>query len=252
MKFMPKPGAWMETFERAMGFILMGTVIYFLYILYGQVGGEALLATITFLLGVAFAVWLITVFSDPMRDNPRPLVGWVVGLAVAAGTHWLAYTKLWPTQRLSLVAVQAPAAPKPEVVVAAAGSGRLPWIPYSRNRLAQLVTAGKTVHIDFTADWCPNCKYVEATALNTQETRKVVDELGVINMKADWTDTESDTGKDIAELLAALKSGSIPVQAIFPAGDLYHPIVIRDIFTGDTFTAELRRAGPSKDATAAK
>jgi thiol:disulfide interchange protein len=234
MRFMPRPGAWMETFERAMGFVLMGSVVYFLVVLHGQLGGEALLATIAFLLAVAFAVWLIAVLSNPARDVPRPLVGWVLGLAAVAGAHWAAYSYLWPTPRLSVVAVQAPGSVK--------DPAQLTWVPYSRNRLAQLVASGKTVHVDFTAIWCPNCILMEKTVLNTAATKKVVDELGVVNMKADWSDGESEVGQDIGELLRALRSPSIPIQAIFAPGDLYHPIVIRDIFTHEQFADALRRA----------
>ncbi|CAN0381929.1 unnamed protein product, partial [Ectocarpus sp. 4 AP-2014] len=30
VRFLPKPGAWMETFKQLMGFVLMGTAVYFL------------------------------------------------------------------------------------------------------------------------------------------------------------------------------------------------------------------------------
>ena len=30
LRFLPKPGPWMETFKQFMGFVLMGTVVYLL------------------------------------------------------------------------------------------------------------------------------------------------------------------------------------------------------------------------------
>ena len=32
MKFLPKPGEWMETFENVLGFVLLATVVYLLAI----------------------------------------------------------------------------------------------------------------------------------------------------------------------------------------------------------------------------
>ena len=42
--------------------------------------------------------------------------------------------------------------------------------------------------VDFTADWCPNCKFNERTAIETQAVKKMLEENGVVSLKADWTD----------------------------------------------------------------
>ena len=36
LRFLPKPGAWMETFKQFMGFVLMGTVVYLLAVIKPQ------------------------------------------------------------------------------------------------------------------------------------------------------------------------------------------------------------------------
>ena len=37
------------------------------------------------------------------------------------------------------------------------------------SQLADALNAGKTVLIDFTANWCPNCKFLESTVLDTKD-----------------------------------------------------------------------------------
>ncbi|MCH7685360.1 MAG: thioredoxin family protein [Planctomycetes bacterium] len=51
----------------------------------------------------------------------------------------------------------------------------LSWQPYSRELLEKLTADGKTVLVDFTADWCLTCKTNEAVALNTTKTKQLVD-----------------------------------------------------------------------------
>ena len=43
--------------------------------------------------------------------------------------------------------------------------GGIAWEPYSRHRLEELVDEGKTVFVDFTADWCLTCKANEVAAI---------------------------------------------------------------------------------------
>src|SRR5262249_11859270 len=58
LKFVPKAGPWMKTFEHVMGFILLGTVIWLLYPLPAEITGKGLLWALVFILFVAFAAWL--------------------------------------------------------------------------------------------------------------------------------------------------------------------------------------------------
>ena len=37
LKFLPKPGAWMETFKQAMAFLLYAPALYFVWVLMGQI-----------------------------------------------------------------------------------------------------------------------------------------------------------------------------------------------------------------------
>jgi thiol:disulfide interchange protein len=117
--------------------------------------------------------------------------------------------------------------------------------PFSRARLAELRKAGATVMVDFSADWCPTCKFNLATAIETNRVRAAIEKNRVVPMLADWT----DGSPEIKQMLESLDSKSIPVLAIFPAAKPGEspppPIVLRDLITEPQVLDALERAGPS-------
>ncbi len=210
--WLPKPGAWMETFKQFMGFVLLGTVAFLLTF----INSEYRTAVFALLIALWFACWLIG--RVPITASPgRKARAWVIGATVAGGLAVVLFGNVW-------------------------GQTELDWEPYTAGTLAKYQSEGKTVMVDFTADWCLNCKTVEAFALNQPETKALVDENEVVTLKADWT----DYNEEIRRILNRHGSNSIPVLMIFPADDPENPIVLRDIYTKATLLENLKKAGPSK------
>ena len=50
-----------------------------------------------------------------------------------------------------------------------------------------LVNSGKTVFVDFTADWCLTCKANEAAAIERPEVARLIRENGIVALRADKT-----------------------------------------------------------------
>lgn len=218
IRFLPKPGLWMETFKEFMGFLLLGTVVY----LFTTIDRDYFIATLTLLIGIWFGCWLIG--RIPYSAGTTRRVGTWTG-AVAAGSviGLAAFTLLVPQDKL------------------------LPWQPYSATTLAQAQAEGKTVMVDFTAEWCLTCKYNLATAINTRRVQEVVERHGVVPLLADWTDRSSE----IKQALAELDSNSIPLLAIFPADRPNEPIVLRDLVVQSQVVKALEEAGPSRGTAGA-
>jgi len=89
--------------------------------------------------------------------------------------------------------------------------------------------------IDFTADWCPNCRLVENITLKDEKVARVLGEGNIDFMIADIT-----TKNDVAEyLMSQLRSQSILLLAIIPPGSSFtKPVVLRDIYSvQDVLTA---------------
>jgi thiol:disulfide interchange protein len=214
---------WLVDFERVMAFVLFATVLYLLNILGGSLGPQAITWSLVFLLAVAFALWL----WGRMITYRRPavtLAAFMLGVGMIAGVG------AWALPR-----VQPPAA-------AAESSHLLAWEEFSNAALQQHIADGRTVLVDFTADWCPNCKTNEIVALNVPETKQVVEQLGVVTLIADWTHPSDE----ISKMLRSLGYSSIPLTAIFPASSPSAPILLDGLYSPSRIQQELRNATSAK------
>lgn len=106
---------------------------------------------------------------------------------------------------------------------------------------------GKTVLVDFTANWCPTCKLNLKAAINRAKVRELIERNGVVPLLADWTD-KNDT---IKQALAELNSLSIPLMAIYPADPQAEVLVLPDLLIQSQVIAALEKAGPSMDVPGA-
>jgi thiol:disulfide interchange protein len=217
MRFLPRPGAWMETFKEVMGFVLLGTVVF----LFSTINRDYYLPVLTLLVGIWFACWWIgrTTYGATGRQR---VAAWLGGTASAAVIGVAAFIFLAP------------------------GKEVLPWQPWSPAALAAAKAEGKTVMVDFTADWCLTCKWNLKTAINTQDVREIVEAHDIAPLLADWT----DGSEEISQALADLQSKSIPLLAIYPADRPDQPIILRDLLSKEKVIEALKEAGPSKTAQA--
>src|SRR5437879_6914651 len=65
MKFLPQPGAWMVHLKQFMGFLLLATLLFLLYVLGTQRGLEALAWASAFLLLLSVVCWMKGAFLLP-------------------------------------------------------------------------------------------------------------------------------------------------------------------------------------------
>jgi thiol:disulfide interchange protein len=209
LRFLPKPGAWMETFKQLMGFVLLATVVFIL----SFIQPAAVVPTLALLLGIGIACWVIsrTPFTAELTDR---LWSWAKGGAVVAASVGVA-----------VVLFRAPP--------------RANWQPFSLERLKQVaVDEGRTVLVDFSAEWCINCKFFERTVLHTKPIEKAIERGGVTTMYADFTEKPPE----IERTIRALGANGVPVIAIFPGGDPYRPIVFRGGYTQQKLITALQEA----------
>lgn len=209
VKSLPKPGAWMETFKQLMGFVLLGTVVY----LISTVAKDYYLPVLATLVGIGFGCW------------------WIGSTPITAGTTKRAYA--WASSVVAAVAIGGAS-----FSLLGPSDHDLPWRPYSQAALASAQQRGQTVLVDFTADWCLTCKLNLKRAINTDAVREVVAANGVAPLLADWTDKNDE----IKATLASLGSRSIPLLAIYPAGQ-DEPIILRDLISEAELLSALAQAG---------
>ncbi|MGB7326181.1 MAG: protein-disulfide reductase DsbD domain-containing protein [Rubripirellula sp.] len=217
--WLPKPGNWMETFKEFMAFLFLGTVAFF----FAQFQDFQKLPVFVSLIGVWFGCWIIGQVPS-WSDLPKRISAWTGGIIAAALISYAAFNVLVPGPKV------------------------LAWEDYSEARLAQYQAEGKTVLLDFSAKWCTNCIYNYEFAINTEETRKLVDKLDAVAMYADYTDFDPA----IQQKLEELQSRSIPLLAIYPGRTPNQPIVLRDLLTQQNVLDALAQAGESVEGVASR
>lgn len=200
------PGSWTLFVERVAGFFLAATAVYLLNTLPSWTLGRAMVL----LLVTAFAAWAWGSFTSLSRPLWHRLGVRAAALAVVVSVwSWAAYP------------------PLPDAS----------WEPFEPAAFEEMM--GKTpVLVDFTADWCPNCKFLEYSVLTEENLAYWKRRYGLRFVKVDLT-RENPAAQ---ALLHAMGSRSIPVVALFPAGHgARRPMVLRDLFTRPTLEAIMER-----------
>ncbi len=227
LKFLPKPGAWMEKFKIAMGFPMLATVVWLFNIAAGSYGKNVLWLGI-FLVLVAFAAWIYGEFFQ--RGRSRRGVALAIALILLAGGYAFALEKEldWRT-----------------AMPASAGTGSLKesadgidWQPWSPEAVAQARASGKPVLVDFTADWCLTCQVNKKTSIEIPSVRKKISELGVVALLAD----DTHTPENISTELSKYNRAGVPLVLVYPKNAVAPPIVLPEVLTPGIVLSALDRA----------
>jgi len=203
MRFLPRPGAWMEWLKQFMAFPLLATAIWLLMILGSQRGLSAVVGALIFLLCLAFCSWLLGTFGQ------AGIAGWRRRLLTFAslGIIVVAAFFTWPTRMDHSEAIA--------------------WQPYSRVAVQQALDAGKPVFVDFTADWCLTCKFNEKTAIERPAVIAAFRSQHIVAFKADWT----KKNPEITEALRTFGRVGVPLYVFYPAGEPKAPVILPEILT---------------------
>ncbi|MCA9243174.1 MAG: hypothetical protein KDA32_04405 [Phycisphaerales bacterium] len=209
MKYIPRPGPWMVTFKQAMGFGLVGTAIWLLWVLGGQLGGNAIIAVLCFWACVSVGAWMIGKLT-PLSKRATQYWVWGGAVALAMAGVRLGYAMYEPERRGPITTVINTAAIAESVRTADWDNG-IPWQHWAPDIGPTLAAAGYPVYVDYTARWCGNCLANKNTVLERQAVRDKMRELGVIPIEADYT-SQSDAIK--AELLKFGRN-TVPLNLIY-------------------------------------
>jgi thiol:disulfide interchange protein len=196
MRFLPRPGAWMEVLKQATSVFIFGTVIWLVWLFASSAGVDALTALLVAFLLLGIAGWILGRW--PARRLPSVFAVAVIILAVATPLY-----ALW----------QFPAADSGSAR-AGAGSSHAGWEPYSRAAIEQYRAQGRPVFVDFTARWCLSCQVNERAVLNRPDVRRRLHDSGIVLVRADWTKHD----EAIASALTELGRSGVPTYVFYLPG----------------------------------
>jgi thiol:disulfide interchange protein DsbD len=188
LRFLPRPGDWMIRFRQFLGFLLMGTLLWLIWILGQMKGVDAIVELGGALLLISFLAWIKGSFWTPV-SSPRSRVmaaaAMCVAVLLAAGVY------RFVTRPSQLV-----------------------WEEFTKDSLEKALASGRPVFVDFTADWCLTCKTNERFAIDTPQVRQAFSRRKAILLRADWT--KGDPA--ITEILKSHGRAGVPMYLVYPGG----------------------------------
>lgn len=236
LRFVPKPGPWMERFKQLMGVLLMATVIWLLSVLGSQAGADAIVAGAWFLLAVGVACWVIGFGFDLHRNSGRRSASVVAAVALIGLGYFF-----FPERQLQALTAAGgmPSAEASSTVAAAEDhTGGIDWKPFSVETVNALVEQDKTVFVDFTADWCLTCKVNERTVLSNGRVIEAFSQYEVEALVADYTRRQPE----ITKILNDFGRAGVPMYIIFPAGRPEEYILLPEVLTPSLVIEKLEEA----------
>jgi thiol:disulfide interchange protein DsbD len=216
VKKMPKTGPASDLIKQVMGIFMLAAAAYF-------VGGG------------------LSAFLMKPPDPPDTGYWWVVMALCATAGLWIAYRTVkiaaGKGKRFFFTALGFLI-----IVISVIGGlrltdkGSIDWIYYTPERFNEAVKQRKIVVLDFTAEWCLNCKALEHGVLNTRKIINLFASDDIFPIKVDITGN-NPLGK---EKLKEVGSLTIPLLVIYSPDK---KIVFKsDFYTADQIIDAVRKA----------
>src|SRR4029078_89690 len=86
LRLLPKPGTWMERVKQLMGFFLVATLLFLLWVLGAERGFEAIIWTGCFLLALSLVCWMKGAFVVPTAKPSTRIITMVLGLLIVVAS----------------------------------------------------------------------------------------------------------------------------------------------------------------------
>jgi thiol:disulfide interchange protein/DsbC/DsbD-like thiol-disulfide interchange protein len=197
---MPRPGAWMETFKKALAFLLYGTVVWLAWVFGNQVGVNGMGALLMGLVIMGIAAWVWGYWGSLAKRKSVRTIAFVVALPLLCAGGYLQY---W-----------ASGLEPPQIAMSSEKSDAINWQAYSPETVSAMVADGKTVYVDFTATWCLTCQVNKKVAFGSDEVIQYFKENDIVALKGDWTRRDPVISRE----LQRFKRNGVPTNIIYRPG----------------------------------
>lgn len=201
---LPRAGAWAEVVRRSFGWLLLGAAAFFAQSLLPTAAAEAL--WFAFLVGLVLWATVTTVRAVDSRTRWAAVLASLPGLAlVYLGAGF------WP----------------------AAGQG-IDWQPLTASGVTAIAMLHRPALVEFTAQWCLNCRILDKTVYRDPRVVRAVREGGIVPLQADLT----RPAPVLQRLLASYGGAGLPFVAIIDR-DGHEVSDLSGLFTADMLLMRL-------------
>jgi len=217
LKFLPKPGAWMEKFKIAIGFPMLATTVWLFNVAAADYGSRVFWLG-AFLVIVACAAWVFGEFIQRGRTGKSVAVVVVLILLIGGYAYALEDRLNW---REMISDNQAGNSASSSLIDRSTNG--VAWQSWSPQAVDDARSAGKPVLVDFTATWCVTCNAVVKPALEKPDVTAKLKELNAVTFIGDYTRTPQRMTQEIAKYGGA----GVPLVLVFPKDPNAEAIVVR-------------------------
>lgn len=204
-RFLPRPGAWMESFKQGLSFLLFATAVWLLWTYWAFFPESDPLAALTMLLGLvlfAFATWIKGRWDLPYKSKRAQ---WIARLL----TITLLLSALYMARPRTFEASEGTETPSGKT-----SAHDLSWNKWTLATQEQAIKEGRPVYIDFTARWCATCQVNKSVAYSAA-VQKIFREHNVLLLKADKTTTNPEIDAELKKL----GRSAVPVNVLYIPGE---------------------------------
>jgi len=221
-RFIPRSGPWMMKLRAGLGFSLLATVVWLLWVL-GQGGGtNAVIAMTGNLLFFAFLLWGFGQIQ-PLRSVWFARASAVAIVCIAfAGFNLIDFDQKEDPTRDHKTGRSGAETESVDI-----RETESEWRTYSERSVAEALAAGRPAFVVFTADWCITCQLNEHTVLDRRAVREALREGGYALFKADWTRRDEVIRKKLAEFGRA----GVPLYLVYSPDAPNRPQVLSELLS---------------------
>lgn len=198
---LPRGGEWTVRVVQALGFVLLAGAVFFAQSLVSPPWDRVL----WWLWAAAVAIWGVVAWLRSNAWSARlvpTLVAVLAGLTVYAGA-------ITPTST----------------------AASLKWQPLLAGTLPTSMGNGRAVLVEFTADWCINCKVLERTVYVDPQVVQAAQDTGIATLQADLTRPDAR----LEQLLSSFGGVGLPFAVILDAnGEVVRRLP--DLFSAETLS----------------
>lgn len=201
VKYLPKPGAWMESFKQGLSFCLFGAAAWLLWVYSGSfLDAGSILYVMLGVVCIGCAGWIYGKWCPMYRSQKSRVWGTITAVIVGGCGIWMSL----PESSSSV-----------EENIEEMGIVQdLEWKKWSSEAVQEALKAGHPVYVDFTARWCLTCQVNKKVAYS-DEVKQIIRSREVVLLKADKT----RPNPEIDAALRALNRSSVPVNVLYVPGD---------------------------------
>jgi len=226
LKFLPKPGAWMEKFKIAMGFPMLLTAVWLFNLAEDDYGKNVLWLGV-FLVVVAFAAWIFGAFVQRARAGKGVAI--VISLILLIGGYVYALEDQLHWRTPMVVADTGSLAESPNGIA---------WQRWSPQAVAQAQSEGRPILVDFTADWCLTCQVNKKIAIEIPSVRQKLKDVNAVALIGDYTHFPDN----ITVELNRYNRAGVPLVLVYSKDVNAQPIVLPEVLTPGIVLNALDRA----------